>query len=173
MKYFVSCNQSTATIGSCIPSHPRQKFCAVISVASAPAIVLFHYCTVKLVELLAVPPGVVTEILPVTAPVGTVVVICVSELTVKVAALPANFTVAACRKLVPVRITCVPTGPLGGLKLFRAGAILKVCGEVRFPPGSSTVMIPVVEPFAGFALINALPEAVNVPAPDPNRTWVA
>jgi len=122
---------------------------------------------------LAVPPGVVTEIFPVTAPVGTVVVICVSELMVNVAALPANFTVVACRKLVPVRITCVPTGPVVGVKLFRTGAILKDCGEVRFPPGSSTVMIPVVEPFAGLALINPLPEAVNVPAPDPNRTWVA
>src|SRR5690242_5148366 len=40
-----------------------------------PPTVSFHYCTVKLVELLAVPPGVVTEIFPVTAPVGTVVVI--------------------------------------------------------------------------------------------------
>ena len=38
--------------------------------------------TVKLVELVAVPPAVVTEIVPVEAPVGTAAVICVAELTV-------------------------------------------------------------------------------------------
>jgi hypothetical protein len=31
----------------------------------------------------------------------------------------------------------------------------------------------VVEPFAGLASIKVLPVAVNVTAPDPNRTWVA
>ena len=51
-----------------------------------------RYSTVKLVALFAVPPGVVTEIFPVTAPGGTVVVICVSELTVNVAVLVPNFT---------------------------------------------------------------------------------
>src|SRR4029077_10327219 len=51
------------------------------------------YGTVKTVGLTAVPPGVVTWIVPVTAPVGTVAVTWVSELTVKVAVLPvANLT---------------------------------------------------------------------------------
>jgi hypothetical protein len=53
---------------------------------------LCRYSTVKVVALFAVPPGVVTEIFPVTAPVGTVVVICLSELTVNGAALVPNFT---------------------------------------------------------------------------------
>jgi|SRR5579872_854850 len=49
--------------------------------------------TVKFVVLDALPPGVVTTILPVTAPVGTVAVTCVSEFTVKVvAAMPPNVT---------------------------------------------------------------------------------
>src|SRR5436309_6498353 len=39
--------------------------------------------TVKLLELLAVPPGVVTLIAPLVALDGSVAVICVSELTVK------------------------------------------------------------------------------------------
>ena len=46
--------------------------------------------TMKLVALLAVPSGVVTEILPVVAPEGTVAVILVEELRLKVAATPLN-----------------------------------------------------------------------------------
>jgi hypothetical protein len=41
---------------------------------------------VKLVALVAVPPGVVMTIFPVFAPAGTVAVTCVSEFTVKVVA---------------------------------------------------------------------------------------
>ena len=49
--------------------------------------------TTKSVVLVAVPPGVVTVIFPFVAPVGTVAVICVAELTVKVVAVtPLNFT---------------------------------------------------------------------------------
>jgi hypothetical protein len=52
-----------------------------------------HGVTVKVPELVAVPPGVVTAILPVLAPVGTVTVICESEFTVNVVALtPPNVT---------------------------------------------------------------------------------
>src|SRR5204862_5078891 len=40
----------------------------------------------------AVPTALVTVIGPVVAPTGTVVVICVLELTVKVAVVPLNFT---------------------------------------------------------------------------------
>ena len=59
--------------------------------------------TVKLPELLATPPGVVIAILPLTAPVGTVAVICVSELTVKVvAATPPNVTFDVCVRPVPL-----------------------------------------------------------------------
>ena len=46
--------------------------------------------TVKLVAAPAVPPGVVTETNPLVAPLGTVAVIWVSELTVKAAAVPLN-----------------------------------------------------------------------------------
>ena len=49
--------------------------------------------TVKFAVLVAVPPGVVTLILPVVAPVGTVAVICVAESTVNVVAVTLlNFT---------------------------------------------------------------------------------
>ena len=46
--------------------------------------------TRKLVVLIAAPPGVVTEILPVVAPEGTVAVIFVEELRLNVAASPLN-----------------------------------------------------------------------------------
>jgi hypothetical protein len=65
----------------------------------------------------------VSEIFPVTDPVGAVVAICVSELTVNVAVFPTNLTDVACGELVPVRITWVPTGPLIGAKLFGTGTI--------------------------------------------------
>ena len=73
--------------------------------------------TVKLPALVAVPPAVVTLILPVVAPAGTVVVICVGALTVKVALTLLNFTEVAPVKLMPLIITVVPTPPDTGLKL--------------------------------------------------------
>jgi hypothetical protein len=48
--------------------------------------------TVKLVALVSVPEGVVTEILPDRAPFGTNAVICVSELSENDASVPLNFT---------------------------------------------------------------------------------
>ena len=55
-------------------------------------------CTVKFVELLTVPPGVVTEIAPVVAPTGTAAVICVAEPTVyDVALVPLATRATRCR----------------------------------------------------------------------------
>ena len=73
--------------------------------------------------LVAVPPEVVTLIAPVVAPDGTVAVICVDELTVKVVALaPLNVTAVAPVKFAPVIVTLVPVGPLAGEKLLILGA---------------------------------------------------
>ena len=129
--------------------------------------------TVKLVAVVAVPPGVVTEIFPVTAPVGTVVVILVLEFTVKVAATVPNLTAVAWDRLIPVRVTAVPTVPLGGLKVVMLGVILKLSGVNRFPPGSSTMIAPVVAPARIFAVANVSLETVSVPAVVPNSTPVA
>ena len=64
--------------------------------------------TVKLVGLLAMPPGVVTEIEPVGVPVFTLAVMLVGFTRVKVdAAVPLNFTADALLKLVPVMVTTV------------------------------------------------------------------
>src|SRR6202007_2827523 len=77
--------------------------------------------TVKLPALVAVPPGVVTLIGPLVAPDGTVAVIVVAELTVKLALVPLNRTAVAPVKLVPLMVTLVPTGPLVGVKLEMVG----------------------------------------------------
>ena len=72
--------------------------------------------TVKALLLNPVPGAVVTLILPVVAPPGTVVSIRVSETSVKVAATPLKkSTWVAPAKFVPVMVTAVPTGPLVGV----------------------------------------------------------
>src|SRR5439155_14275775 len=77
----------------------------------------------KLVALVAVPKAVVTVIGPVVAPVGTVAVICVPELTVNDAAgLPLNLTLnGPGPKFVPVITTLVPNPPVPGAKLVMVG----------------------------------------------------
>ena len=67
--------------------------------------------TVKVPVLVTVPPGAVTAIVPVVAPVGTLVVIWVSETTVNRAALPLKLTDFAPEKPVPVMDTRVPNAP--------------------------------------------------------------
>ena len=74
--------------------------------------------TTKSVVLVPVPPGAVTTILPVVAPDGTVAVRCWSSATLYVVATPWNVTedtpVPAVNPL-PVTVTSVPGGPLGGV----------------------------------------------------------
>jgi hypothetical protein len=78
--------------------------------------------TVKLIEVTAVPPGVVTPMTPGVAPGGTVAVICVDETTANAAAaMPLKVTAVAPEKFVPVMVTDVPTGPPAGLKLLIVG----------------------------------------------------
>ena len=82
--------------------------------------------TVNVPELVAVPPGVVTLIFPVVAPEGTVAVILLEELTVKLAVVPLNFTEVVVKplplKFEPLIVTDVPTGPLVGENPEMVGA---------------------------------------------------
>src|SRR5213594_768399 len=111
--------------------------------------------TVKLEALAAVPPGVVTLIVPVVAPVGTVAVICVAELTVNVAVVPLNFTAVAPVKAVPVIVTLAPTTPVVGEKLVMAGGgiTVKLLALVAVPPAVVTLMVPVAAPLGTVAVI--------------------
>ena len=72
--------------------------------------------TLKTVPLRTVPPWVMTAILPLTAAAGTVVVICVAEVTVKLASAPPNLTASAPSRLVPVKVTVAPTRPDAGVE---------------------------------------------------------
>jgi hypothetical protein len=103
---------------------------------------------VKLLGLNAVPPGVVTLIGPVVAPAGAVACIVVSEVTVKLAALPLNVTAVAPVKLVPLIVTLVPTRPFVGVKLVMIGAGITMKSFVldAVPPGVVTLSGPVVAP---------------------------
>jgi hypothetical protein len=82
--------------------------------------------TVNALELVAVPPAVVTLICPDEAPEGTVAVIDEDVAIVKLALTPLNFTAVAPVKLVPLIVTRMPTAPLVGEKLEMPG-VLVVC----------------------------------------------
>lgn len=73
--------------------------------------------TVNVPELVAVPADVVTEIGPVVAPDGTLVLIWVLLTTLNDADVPLNFTAEAPLKLLPLMVTEVPAAPLVGEKL--------------------------------------------------------
>jgi hypothetical protein len=102
--------------------------------------------TMKRVELVPVPAGVLAAILPVLARVGTVAVIRVEELTVKVADLPLKVTEVAPVKLPPVIVTSVPALPLAGVKLVIQGATVKFVVLVPVPTDVVTAIVPVVAP---------------------------
>jgi hypothetical protein len=95
-----------------------------------------------------VPLAVVTEIAPVVAPTGTVAVIWVSELTMKVlAAVPWNATAVAPVKLRPVIVTTAPIGPLDGATEVTVGGGMTVNElPVPVPLAVVTEIDPVVAP---------------------------
>ena len=102
-------------------------------------LVIVGTVTVKLLVLVAVPFAVVTATRPVAALAGTVAVMLVDELTVKlVAATPLKFTLVAPVKLVPVIVTIVPLGPLMGVKLVMVGS----CASTRTSSTTQRSLLP-------------------------------
>ncbi len=126
-----------------------------------------HQVTVKFVELVAVPRGVVTRIGPVVAPVGTATVILVpAPFTVKPGAFTLlNETAVAPVKLVPLIVTDVPTGPLVGLNDVIVGVpapvTVKFVELVAVPLGVVTRIGPVVAP-VGTATVILVPAPFTV-----------
>jgi hypothetical protein len=113
--------------------------------------------TVKLDELVAVPPGVVTVHLPEDAPTGTLVEICVSESTENVALTPFSETSVAPVKPVPVIVTARFAMPLSGVKpVMVGGGIVTVNDEllVAVPPGVVTLHVPEDAPVGTVAVID-------------------
>jgi len=113
--------------------------------------------TVKLLGVsdadVAVPPAVVTDTRPVEAPAGTIAVIFMSVLTVKLAAVPLKLTAVAPLKPVPLMTTLVPTTPLVGLKLVIVGVTVKFVVLVAVPPAVVTAIGPVVAAAETMAVI--------------------
>jgi hypothetical protein len=79
---------------------------------------------VKIAALVILPEGVVTDIGPLVAPLGTVATISVVELSVKFALTPLNRTAEGLIKFVPVIVTLVPATPLAGVKPVMVGVAL-------------------------------------------------
>src|SRR6266511_1225770 len=138
--------------------------------------------TVKLVALVAAPPGVVTLIGPVVAPVGTVAVIRVGEFTVKVvAATLLNVTEVMVKpvplKFVPLIVTLVPTGPRVGVNEVIVGAgtavTVKFVALVAVPPSVVTAIFPVVAPVGTVAVILTLELMMKAALTPLNVTEVA
>ena len=106
--------------------------------------------TVKELELVAVPPVVVTEIGPELPPTGTVAAMVVEETTVNdVAVVPLNVTPEAPVKLPPVIVTVIPTGPLAGVNESTDGGGTETANGlevVAVPPGVVTEIGPAVAP---------------------------
>jgi hypothetical protein len=114
--------------------------------------------TVKLLALVAVPPGVVTEIGPLVAALGTLAVTCVDEFTLKLAAaVPLNPTELAPVKFAPAITTLVPAGPPAGEKPEidggRDGSTVNELAVVAAPAAFVTEIVPVVAPAGTVAVI--------------------
>jgi hypothetical protein len=154
-----------------VPTGPKVGVNEVI--VGAPAAVV----TLKPWELQSLPPGVVTQIFPVVAPLGTVAVIFVEDFTVNVAEAPWNVTLVAPVKFVPVIVTVVPTGPEVGEKEVTVGGAAAV--TVKFwelaavPSGVVTLIGPVVAPEGTVVVILVFEFAVNVADTPSNVTLVA
>jgi hypothetical protein len=124
-----------------VPTEPEVGSKALIVGAGA--------VVVKYDAELACPPGVVTTILPIAKPAGTLAVIVVGETTVNAAPTPLNATPFVPVKVVPVIVTVVPTGPLAGVKDATVGVswiAWKLVALVAVPAAVVTVIVPVVVP---------------------------
>src|SRR5947208_4679450 len=131
--------------------------------------------TVKLPALVAVLSAVVTLIGPLVAPAGTVAVIAVAELTVKLALVPLNSTALAPVKLVPLIVTLVPTGPLAGVKLVTVGGLMtvKLLALLAVPSGVVTPIGPLVAPAGTVAVIVVAEPTVKLALVPLNSTALA
>jgi len=114
--------------------------------------------------LVPVPPGVVTAIGPPVAPVGTVQVIWLYEVTMKTAGVPLKVTAVAPVKALPVIVTVVPVLPELGLKAETVGITPNVAGLDPLPAGVATLMVPVSAPEGTVAVMVESETTVNAAA---------
>src|SRR5438445_2008889 len=116
------------------------------------------FTTVKTLELVAVPPGVVTlrdrqstRLNSIHANISYATTFKNKPLT------PLNVTAVAPVKFVPVIVTMVPTGPLVGVKLLIVGGLTTVTltAEVAvLPAASRAIAVRVCTPFLAVVLFH-------------------
>jgi len=111
----------------------------------------------KLLPPQAAPSAVFTLIQPLSAPPGTVAVICVSDTTVKLAGTRKKVTAVAPVKFVPVIVTVVPIVPLAGVKELMCGVTVKLAAAKEVV----SVIGPLVAPLGTLAL-NCVSETSHI-----------
>ena len=122
----------------------------------------------KLAVLVPVPPGVVTAIVPVFAPLGTIASTVVSLITSKLpAATPPNVTLVVPLNVFPVIVTAVPTGPLVGLKLPILGGIASGPLLADPPAVVTTIFCLVLAPAGTIAVTDVSETTLNDAAGKP------
>jgi hypothetical protein len=129
--------------------------------AGVKEVIVGGLTTTNMLALVAVPPGVITVIVPVAADAGTVVVIWLSELTVKVAVIAPNFTAVVPVNELPVIVTLVPAMPARGVKLVIFGNTEKLLKLVAVPAPLLTESLPVVAPVGTVAVIEVAETILN------------
>jgi hypothetical protein len=115
----------------------------------------------KLLLLQAVPSAVFTLIQPLSAPPGTVAVICVSDTTVKLAGTRKKVTAVAPVRFVPVIVTVVPIVPLAGVNELMWGVTVKLAVDTAEPIEFVSVIGPLVAPLGTLAL-NCVSETPHI-----------
>ena len=123
---------------------------------------------------MAVPPGVVTDTLPVE-PVPTIEWITVSLTTMKeAAAVPPKLTAVVPTKLVPLMVMLAPDAPDVGVNDVMVGAgIVKLAALVAVPPGVVTATVPEVPLPTLAIMVVALVTEKELAVVPPNVTAVA
>src|SRR3989442_6278702 len=99
----------------------------------------------------------------------------VAEFPVKLSLTPLTVTAVAPAKSVPLMVTLIPIGRIGGVKLvIVAGLIIvKLLALVAVPPSVATVMDPVVAPAGTVARTVVAESTVKVALTPLNVTAVA
>ena len=122
---------------------------------------------VKLLLLHVVPSAVFTLIQPVSAPPGTVAVICVSDTTVKLVGTRKKVTAVAPVKFVPVIVTVVPIVPLVGVNELMWGVTVKPDTDTAEPIEFVSVIGPLVAPLGTLALncVSEIPHIIVAGVP--------
>jgi hypothetical protein len=134
--------------------------------ANACATESIYGVTVNVPVLVAVPPVVVTTILPDFAPVGTSAVSLESDLTVNIVALtPPKVALLVCVSSVPVIVTDVPAIPLVGVKPVTCGITLKIRLLLSVWDGVVTSTRPVFAPQWPNTLRSGSPEQSSTNKP--------